>query len=261
MYNLVMSPSQRVFHAPTTLTPVPVTASLTVPPTLSVDIGGSGIKCCVLDAAGAKLCERVRFDTPLDEPAPAVLARIVELARDLPAHGRISVGFPGVVRAGRVLTSPNLPHASWTGFALETELRALCKKPVRLINDADLQGLGAIEGRGVELVITLGTGMGSALFEDGRLGPHLELAHHPFQKDKSYNERIGQAARRRCGARKWNRRVAAALEALRTLTCFDLLHIGGGNAKHIEFELPSDVRCVTNDTALVGGVKLWSLPH
>jgi polyphosphate glucokinase len=227
--------------------------------TLSVDIGGSGIKCCVLDAAGAMLCERARFDTPLEEPAGAVLARIAELARELPSHERVSVGFPGVVRAGRVITSPNLPHATWRGFELDAELARACGKPVRSINDADLQGLGAIEGRGVELVITLGTGLGSALFEDGRLGPHLELAHHEFERGCTYNERLGNAARKRAGERKWKRRVQRAIEQLRVLTTFDRLYIGGGNARLLDFELPDDVRVVSNDTALVGGVRLWAL--
>lgn len=229
--------------------------------TLSVDIGGSGIKCCVLDANGAMLCERTRFDTPLGEPASAVLERIAALARELPAHQRVSVGFPGVVRAGRVLTSPNLPHPTWLGLELAEALAEVCGKPVRAINDADLQGLGAIEGRGVELVITLGTGMGSALFEDGRLGPHLELAHHPFERGRTYNQRLGNAALERAGKKKWRRRVARAIDALRVLTSFDRLYVGGGNARLLDGELDEDVRVVSNDTALVGGVRLWALPH
>jgi polyphosphate glucokinase len=235
--------------------PSPANASTT----LAVDIGGSGIKCRVLDAQAQPLCERARFDTPLEEPALDVLARIAALARDLPAHGRVAVGFPGVVRAGRVVTSPNLPHQTWIGLDLDAELGRACGKPVRSINDADLQGLGAIEGRGVELVITLGTGLGSALFEDGRLGPHLELAHHVFERDRTYNQRLGEAARKRCGNRKWQRRVQRAIESLRVLTTFDRLHIGGGNAQRLDFELPPDVRIVSNDTALVGGVRLWEL--
>ncbi|TAJ07552.1 MAG: ROK family protein [Planctomycetota bacterium] len=229
------------------------------PRTLSVDIGGSGIKCCVLDADAAMLCERTRFDTPLEAPALDVLARIAALARELPAHERVSVGYPGVVRAGRVITSPNLPHPTWRGLELDRELARACGKPVRSINDADLQGLGAIEGRGVELVITLGTGLGSALFEDGRLGPHLELAHHEFERGCTYNERVGEAARKRAGAQKWQRRVQRAIEQLRVLTTFDRLYVGGGNARRLEFELGDDVRIVSNDTALVGGVRLWAL--
>lgn len=229
--------------------------------TLSVDIGGSGIKSRVLDASGAPLCERARFDTPLDVPALEVLERIAALARELPPHERVSVGFPGVVRAGRVITSPNLPHPSWIGLELAEALAEACGKPTRAINDADLQGLGAIAGRGVEFVITLGTGMGSALFEDGRLGPHLELAHHEFERGRTYNQRLGEAARKRAGNKKWQRRVERAITALRVLTTFDRLYVGGGNARRLEFELPGDVRIVSNDTALVGGVRLWALPR
>lgn len=227
------------------------------PRTLSIDIGGSGIKVACVDARAELVGERLRIDTPLEATAAEAVERMAELAAALPSCQRIAIGFPGVVRAGRVRTSPNLPHPSWIGFELEAALAQRCGAPALLINDADMQGFGAITGRGMEVVVTLGTGVGSAFFVEGVLGPHLELAHHVFEKDKSYNQRLGERARRAAGDRKWNRRVERMIAALRSLANFDQLHIGGGNARRIELELPPDVRCVSNDTALIGGVRMW----
>ena len=104
-----------------------------------------------------------------------------ELVGPLGRFQRISIGFPGVVRGGRVLTAPNLGTEAWHGFPLAAALAERLGAPARLANDATVQGLGVIAGHGLECVITLGTGMGFALFEDGRPGPHLELSQHPVR--------------------------------------------------------------------------------
>ena len=158
--------------------------------TLAIDIGGTGLKASVLDEEGTMLTERVRVDTPPQCPPELMVETLAQLVANLPEYHRVSVGFPGVIRHGVVLTAHNLGTRGWHGFALDKALAKRLGKPVRVLNDADVQGLGAITGMGVELVITLGTGMGSSLFEDGRLAPHLELAHHPFRKDETYEEQL-----------------------------------------------------------------------
>src|SRR5262245_6507910 len=205
------------------------------PRTLAIDIGGSGLKASVLDPRGRMLVDRVRVPTPVHRPPQVVIEALAKLAAPLPAYDRIAVGFPGVVREGRILTAPNLGHPGWAGFDLARALTARLGKPARVANDADLQGLAVVRGRGVELVITLGTGFGTALYLDGRLAPHLELAHHPFRKGETYEEQLGNAARKDVGGKKWNKRIQRAIETLRLLVHFDHLYIGGGNAKKISF--------------------------
>jgi polyphosphate glucokinase len=162
-----------------------------------------------------------------------------------------------VVRHGRVLTAPNLDNKGWKGYDLAGALGRALGKPVRVANDADVQGLAVIAGKGVEMVVTLGTGFGTGLYLEGRLAPHLELSHHVFRKGETYDEQLGNAARKRVGNRKWNRRVRKAVRVLRALTNFDHLYIGGGNAKKIDFELDPDVTVVSNDAGLKGGIALW----
>jgi polyphosphate glucokinase len=171
---------------------------------------------------------------------------------------RVSIGFPGVVRRGRVLTAPNLGTTDWHDFSLAEALGDKLSVPTRLANDATVQGLGVIAGQGIECVITLGTGMGFALFEDGRPGPHLELSQHPVHGSKTYDQYIGNAARRDAGRKRWSRRVHKAIGCIATLTDFDVLYIGGGNARHVDGELPSKVQLVSNEAGITGGIKLWS---
>lgn len=225
--------------------------------TLAIDVGGSGLKASVLDGTGQMVADRVRVDTPTPSPPQAVVPALVALAKQLPAFDRVSVGFPGVVRSGRVLTAPNLGTDDWAGFNLEGALEELLGKDVRIVNDADMQGLAAVTGEGLEMVVTLGTGFGTALYRDGCLMPHLELGQHPVRKNLTYDEYIGDRARKKLGAKRWNRRVECAIETLRTLVNFDLLHIGGGNAKRLTFSLPADVRIVDNKAGILGGIALW----
>jgi polyphosphate glucokinase len=231
--------------------------SRAAPRTLAIDIGGSGVKAAVLDARGRIVGERVRVRTPARCP-PAVLIRtIADLVAPLGQYDRASVGFPGVVREGVVRTAPNFGSAKWRGFDLARALTSALKRPVRVLNDAEVHGFGVITRKGLELVITLGTGFGSALFRDGELLPHLELSQHPVHGDKTYDEYVGDRARKRVGTKKWNRRVHRVMGILDTVVNYDRLHVGGGNAQRIAFPLGRRVRIVDNRAGLHGGIALW----
>ncbi len=225
--------------------------------TLAFDIGGSGLKASILDENGEMLTERARVDTPKPCPPGLLLEKLKELTAQLTDFDRVSVGFPGPVRKGRTISVANLESDEWNGFDLQRAIARQTGKPTIVINDADMQGLGAIKGEGVELVITLGTGVGSSLFEDGRLAPHLELAHVPFRKGQTYEEQLGDPALKKVGKRRWNRRLAKAIEVFRTLTNFDKLYIGGGNAENVSLKLGKDVEVVCNTLGMRGGIWLW----
>lgn len=227
--------------------------------TLAIDIGGSGLKATVLDERGEMMCDRVRIDTPIGAHPDAMVAMIVELVRDLPDYTRIGAGFPGMVRDGVVRTAPNLGHDDWRGYDLASALERELAKPARVANDADVQGLGVIAGEGVEMVITLGTGFGTALYQDGRMCPHLEISQQPVRKGESYDEHLGNFARKSVGNKKWQKRVLLAIENMRALTHFDRLYIGGGNAKKMHIELPDDVTVIDNSAGLSGGAGLWKV--
>jgi polyphosphate glucokinase len=226
------------------------------PITLAVDIGGSGTKAMLLDARGRPASEREREKTPRPSTPGRVIAVVREFATRLPGFHRVSIGFPGVVVDGVVRTAVNL-HPAWIGVNLEKRLKALLTTPVRVANDADVQGLGIVEGAGVELVVTLGTGVGSALFLEGRLIPNLELGHHPFRKGRTYEQALGDKTLRRIGKKTWRHRVRLALDLLvRTFNC-RRLYVGGGNARLLSGPLPRNVIVASNVAGLLGGIRLW----
>ena len=224
--------------------------------TLSVDIGGSGVKTMLLDIKGNPLTERARLDTP--RPAkPEIVINVINSLADIQGEfDRVSVGFPGVVRGGVTETAVNL-DPDWIGFDLATSLSKRLNKPVRVINDADMQGLGAISGKGVELAITLGTGFGSALFVDGKLVPNLEMGHHRFRKGETYEQQLGRATLDIIGDKKWNGRLSKAIASLENLFNYDYLYIGGGEATRVKIELPANVKIIPNISGLLGGITLW----
>jgi len=224
--------------------------------TLAIDIGGSGIKMMALDPDAKPLTERVRAETPVKPTPDRILSVLEQLRASMPAFDRVSVGFPGVIKHGCTLTAANL-HPEWLGYNFQGELESRWSKPVRVANDAAVQGYGAMRGEGVELVLTLGTGMGSALFTWGRLCPGLELGHHPLRKGKSYEEYLGRAGYKRYGRHKWNKILQKAIAQTAHTFNWDHLYIGGGNAKLVTFELPANVSLVSNQDGLLGGLKLW----
>jgi polyphosphate glucokinase len=242
------------------------------PTTLAIDVGGTGLKASVLDANGEKVVDRVRTKTPYPCPPRVLVRELDKLTYGLPSWDRVSVGFPGFVRSGRVLNAPNLSTkggpgtkpsrklaVAWAGFPLAAELEGRLGKPTRLSNDADMHGLAVISGEGLELVITLGTGLGTAVFLDGSPTPHLELALMPFQGRGTFQDQLGNQARRRIGNRRWSKRVLRAVEMFDALLHIDRLYIGGGNAKKLDVDLGHRAKLVDNAAGILGGIKLWEL--
>jgi len=239
--------------------PAPIaTSKATGPITMAIDIGGSGLKAILLDAKGKPVSERQRVVTP-DVPTPdAVLKSLDELRNLMPAFDRVSVGFPGVVKHGCTYLGFNL-HPLWAGgFPLQAELEKRWKKPARVGNDADVAGYGAIKGHGVELVLTLGTGLGAALFTSGHLCPGLELGHHIWRKKgMTYEDYLGRRGLDKYGKKEWNKFLQEAIKSTEALFNWDHLYLGGGNTKKIDFKPPKNVEIVSNETGLLGGVYLW----
>lgn len=226
------------------------------PRTLAIDIGGSGLKALVLGPEGKALEERRRVKTPQPATPKAVLSAIKKLIKPLGEFDRVSVGFPGVVQEGVTMTAHNL-HPEWEGFDLEKALKEHTGRPVRVLNDAGVQGFGVIEGKGVEMVLTLGTGMGCALYVDGKYVPNLELAHHPLHGKKTYEEFVGNAALEKVGPKKWKKHVEKVLAQIQPIWNPRQIYLGGGNARLIDFKLPANVKVTENIAGLLGGFALW----
>ncbi len=224
--------------------------------TLAVDIGGSGIKAMLLDEQGKPLTERLRAKTPNPATPKAIIAIISEFAKKLGNYDCVSVGFPGVIKKGVVYTAANLDR-KWIKNPLAKNLAEALGKPVRVANDAVVQGLGAVTGTGVELVITLGTGMGAALYLDGVPLPSLELAHHPFRGGMTYEDELGKRALAKAGRKRWNKRLAEAIDQLYRVFYYDRLYLGGGNAAKITMKLPKNAEIISNEDGILGGIKLW----
>lgn len=228
------------------------------PGILVIDIGGSGIKAAVVDEQGELQSERVRVPTPHPCLPSVLLDTVEQLVARCPPYNRISVGFPGAIRNGLILTAANLDSREWIGFDLPDALsKRLGNLPVRIINDADLQGFALIQGKGLELVLTLGTGFGSALFRDGHLMPHMELAHHPVYDNLTYDQYLGNAALAHIDAQIWNERLLHVLGLLDILLHADRIILTGGNVRLVNFELPSTVSIAPSDTGIGGGAALW----
>jgi len=224
--------------------------------TLAIDIGGTGLKALVLGPDGAALTDRARVETPHPATPAAVLRAMWALIEPLGEFDRISVGFPGVVVDGVIKTAPNL-HDDWQDFELGKALAEGSRRPVRVLNDCGVQGYGVIEGHGVEMVLTLGTGLGCAIYYDGKYVPNLELAHHPFGNGKTYEEYVGAKAYKKVGKKKWNKRVHEVIVQVLPIWNPRRLYLGGGNAKHLHIDLPANVAITPNIAGLLGGIALW----
>ncbi len=232
-------------------------ASAPGPVTLAIDIGGSNLKAGLLDRDGAMMGKRVKVATMHPSPPDKVVPALVGLAKQLGPYDRISVGFPGLIKNAVVQTAPNLGTKDWAGFDLAGALHDQLNKPVRMLNDATVQGLGVISGHGLECVITLGTGFGFALYQDGRLAPQLEMSQHVIRKEMTYDEYLGVEALNKVGMKQWERRVERAVAQLRAVVNFDMLYIGGGSAQKLTLKLPKDAKVVPNTAGITGGVRLW----
>jgi polyphosphate glucokinase len=228
--------------------------------TLCIDIGGTGIKALVLDLKGAPLTERSRQPTPKPAKPEAVLETLWTVIDPLGDFDRVSVGFPGVVVEGVTWSAPNL-HPDWKNFPLAQHIAERTRRPVRVLNDAGVQGFGIIEGHGLEMVLTLGTGMGCALYIDGKYVPNVELAHHPLtSKTMTYEDYVGAAALEKAGKKKWNKHVRKVLATVQPIFNPRVIYLGGGNAKFLKGELPTNVKVTSNIAGLLGGIALWNEP-
>jgi polyphosphate glucokinase len=241
------------------------------PFTLAIDIGGTGLKASVLSASGEMVAERVKIATPYPLPPDLMVKTLGELVRPLPAFDRASAGFPGMVRGGIVLSAPHFITATgpgsevvpeletaWSRFDMAGALAGALGKPTKVANDADVQAAAVVQGRGLELCVTLGTGFGTGMFYNGQLLPHLEISHQQFRKNETFDEQLGEAARKAVGNQKWRQRVALAIERMRALMYFDHLYIGGGNSRRIDPDsVDADVTIVSNTAGILGGLKLW----
>ncbi|KQN38874.1 chromosome partitioning protein ParA [Pedobacter sp. Leaf41] len=227
---------------------------------LSIDIGGTSIKTVLLDEDGNMLSEYLKSKTPEGATPKDIVSGIEALIKPIPnTFNRVSIGFPGYVKNGIVKTAPNLAKNKWADVDLAQRVADALNKPVRLVNDADQQGLGVVEGKGFEIVFTVGTGFGTALLFDGELLPHLELAHFPLNKEEDYDDYIGNKAFEKIGSERWNKRLKKVIETYKTVFNYDFLYIGGGNSKQIDFKLDENMKLVTNRDGIKGGAKLWKL--
>ncbi|MFD0795751.1 ROK family protein [Mucilaginibacter litoreus] len=224
---------------------------------LSVDIGGSSVKATILDSKGNLTMDYQKVATPKPANPDNIVKAIKTLVKDYPEYDRISVGFPGYVRNGIVKTAPNLGTDFWADVNFANQLKKALSKETKVVNDADMQGLGVVNGKGLEMVITLGTGFGTALLMDGHLLPHLEVSHHPVSKGRDYDQYIGDKALDEIGEKKWNRRIKKVFKILKTVFNYDYLYIGGGNSDLLDFKLDDNMKIVTNADGIKGGAKLW----
>ncbi|MDP9805875.1 polyphosphate glucokinase [Trueperella bonasi] len=248
--------------------------------TLSVDCGGGGIKSTLLDAGGFQLSGVVRTQVPYPF-SPEDMLRVIEAqledieAGTRPNFHRITLGMPGMIRRGVVVYTPhyirragphtrilpNLEHA-WTGQDMQAALEARFGVPALVLNDAEVAAAGIVSGRGLELVLTLGTGLGSAYLDNGTLAPHLEVSHAPMRWGLVYDDVVGEHERLRLGDSAWSRRVLKAVESLWPVFRWDSLYIGGGNAAHITNSVRArmpGVNFVPNMAGMQGGVRAWSM--
>jgi len=233
----------------------------TSPKFLSIDIGGSNIKATVLNDKGELQLDYEKLPTPKPSTPAALVGAIKQMVKSFPKYDRVSVGFPGYVKNGVIKTAPNLGTEYWENFDLAKKLEEELSAPTRVVNDADMQGLGLVSGKGLEMVVTLGTGFGTALLVDGQLMPHLEISHHPISKGKDYDEYIGDRALLKEGVQKWNRRMKKVLKVIKTVVNYDTLYIGGGNSDKLKFKLDKDIKIVTNIEGIKGGARLWQKDH
>lgn len=242
--------------------------------TLCVDCGGGGIKASVVDPAGQLIAPPLRTPTPYPLPPELLVQTIASLADALPPANRVSVGMPGMIRRGVVVATPHyitktgprsrvIPELveQWHRFDMARVLEQRLKLPTLVWNDAEVAGAGVITGIGLEMIVTLGTGVGNAIFFGGRLSPHQELSQAPVKWGLTYDDYLGEHERLRMGDSHWSRRVLRMIEAQRPVFMWDRLYIGGGNGVRLsEFcraRLGDEVVIIPNDAGIRGGVRAW----
>ena len=211
---------------------------------LAIDVGGSHVK---MRMSGRR--EEREFESGPTLTPRQMVAHIHELTGDW-QYDAVSIGYPGVVVHGKIVTEPYNLGRGWVGF----DFRKAFGRPTLLMNDAAMQAVGSYEG-GRMLFLGLGTGLGSALIVDGTVAP-MELAHLPYKRGRSYEDYVGDRGRRRLGAKKWRRTVAAVVEQLSKAVEADYVVLGGGNARKLK-KMPKNARLGNNEFAFLGGFRVW----
>lgn len=214
-----------------------------VPSVLVIDVGGTHVKIL---ASGEE--EKRAFVSGPQLAPPDVVAGVGKLAEGWDWEVA-SIGIPSPVHGGKVVADPVNLGPGWVGF----DFAAAFGKPVRIVNDAAMQALGSYEG-GTMLYLGLGTGLGSALVTEGIVQP-MELGHLPF-RSKTYEDYVGEAARKRRGNKRWREAVADTIATLSAALEPDRVVIGGGNAVRLR-EVPDGVTIGDNELAFLGGFRLW----
>lgn len=233
---------------------------------LGIDIGGSGIKGAPVDTeTGKLLTERFRIPTPQPATPEAVLTTVTEVLRHFAWQGPVGCGFPSVVQQGIVRTAANIDPV-WIGFNIDRRLGQQLARPVHVINDADAAGLaemrfGAGQGHaGVVLMVTLGTGIGTALFNNGALVPNTELGHIEI-RGKEAERRAADSVRELKGLTwaRWAKRVDEYLHAIHRLLWPDLIILGGGASQeaarwvpYLTVKVPVVVAHLQNQAGIAG---------
>jgi polyphosphate glucokinase len=245
--------------------------------TLAIDCGGGGLKASVVDDTDTMLAPAIRVPTPYPLPPNRLVAEVSAIAGRLPTAQRVTIGMPGMIRHGVVIATPHYVtvggpgtavdpelHTAWSGLDVRAAVEAALGLPVLVFNDAEVAGAGLVAGVGLELVITLGTGLGNALFDEGVLAPHLELSQAPIRRHRTYDGYVGELQRRRLGTVLWSRRVARVIDGLRPVFRWDQLYLGGGNASRLDARsvahMGAGVTIVPNVAGILGGSRAWTLP-
>ena len=212
--------------------------------TLAIDCGGGGIKGSVVDEKGTMVAPARRVPTPYPLPPGLLVRTVCDLAAGLPRATRVTMGMPGMIDMGRAIA-------------------AALSLPTKVLNDAEVAGAGAVTGRGLEMIITLGTGLGNAVFDGGVLAPHVEVSQGFVRWGLTYDDYIGEHERLRLGDTHWSRRVRRVVDGLRAMYMWDRLYMGGGNSKRItaanRAKMGDDIIIVPNDAGIIGGVRAWEL--
>jgi polyphosphate glucokinase len=211
---------------------------------LAIDIGGSHVKMRVFGRR-----EMRQFDSGPTLTPRQMVARVHEVTGDW-TYDAVSIGYPGIVRHGKLVAEPHNLGKGWVGF----DFRKAFGRPTHIINDAAMQAVGSYEG-GRMLFLGLGTGLGSAMIVDGVVAP-MELAHLPYKKGRSYEEWVGESALKRLGGKKWSRIVDEVVTQLSSALEADYVVLGGGNARKLK-RLPKNARLGSNDFAFLGGFRIW----
>ena len=210
---------------------------------LVVDIGGTHVKLLM------SLRDKREFDSGQSMTPKDFVRKTKETAGGW-KFDAISIGFPSVVREGRIVKEPKHLGKGWAGFNFSKALG----KPTRVINDAAMQALGSYHGKRM-LFLGLGTGLGSALAWPKTLLP-LELGDLPYREHQIIEEWLGIPGLKRLGEEEWKHEVIYAIAQLRRSFIADYVVLGGGNAKRFR-QLPEGIEPGDNDNAYRGGLRLW----